>query len=134
MAVETMLACVLNTLIDSRHMRICTYNVRAVPVSVDDMALLASQSMGGPVITVCQSSRGGGYRGVTATGWYPELWTTWNLVVAACCAEEAHDALYWVEDHMKESDDYLPCILGSWRLRGGCLEKDTLTGMPEPSW
>lgn len=124
---ETMTAVRLYTTIDSRELRVRTYSVAMERVSVDDMALLASQSLGGPLVGIHKSATWGD-RSQPGYGW-----EEYTVVVVACCPEEAIDALYWLEDQFIAGFEF-PRYRTSYRLRGGELIVDNLVGIPEPEW
>ena len=130
MAVELLTAVQLLAAIDSRQMRIGTYTVNAIDVTVDDMALLASESMGGPLVNL---RRTGQYAERSVLIGQTYSWEQWCLSVTACCAEEAVNTLYWVEENYLMKDE-LPERLTYMRFRGGCLEKDYLMNLEQPPY
>lgn len=125
---ETMMAIRLYTTIDSRDLRVRTYSVATDRVSVDDMALLASQSLGGPQVGISRSSTWGD------RSWPGYSWHTYTVVVVACCPEEAHDTLYWLEDQFRAGFKFPEYGTDVYRLRGGELIADNLSYVTQPEW
>lgn len=121
----------LYTTIDSRVLRVCTFSVATDQVSVDDMALLASQSLGGPQVGISRSSKWTEHDGIS---WRHHSWYTYTVVVVACCPEEAIGTLYWLEEQFTAGFEFPEYGTDVYRLRGGELIADNLSCTPQPEW
>lgn len=117
------------TSVDSRVMRIDQWSFMTYNATVDEVALLLSESMGGPQIHVGWRSTSS-ERGMLSLG--SRVFKTWQVNFLAAIAEDALAVVDFLNERLKAGTLELPdTSLGKvWRLRGGELEPDLLSHMP----
>ena len=129
MTEETIPVMCCYTILDSRVMRIGTWSFVTHNAEVDEVALLLSESMGGPQIHIAHRSVFSERRMLLPGAFTHRTWQV-NFLVAI--AEDAFVVADFLNEKLEAGTLELPGPGPGnlWRLRGGALEPDLLSHMP----